>query len=277
MKINNLAIGVFLIVLVLLTSQFKSSGPAFQSGAPAGRTGSPGDGATCTQCHSGGVTTLFNTITTDIPASGYIPGATYNVTASISHGTFNKFGFQVSPQSITGQQKGTLVNTNPTTSQIIGSGKWITHTGTGTTGTLNAASWVFKWIAPSAGSGSFSFYAAYIAANGDFNGSGDIVYNSSTLVSEDLSVGIKNNIAETKKYNIFPTICQTELNISCLKYGEENINISIRNMEGKILLESNYLNVLEDIKLNINDLSTGNYIITITDASTSISKRIVKI
>ena len=128
MKIRSLTLGIFLLTIILATSQFT---PTYESGPPAGVTGSPGDGNSCTACHGGGAPTA-NLISSDIPVTGYIPGATYNVTATISHATFNKFGFQISPQTATGVQRGTLVVTDPVRTQLVNGTKYIMHKAAGT-------------------------------------------------------------------------------------------------------------------------------------------------
>jgi hypothetical protein len=152
------------------------------TGAPQGHTGSPGDGANCTACHSGSPTTLTGLITSNIPASGYVPGSTYLITATITHPTFNKFGFQISPQNSSGTLMGTLALTMPSATQIL-NGKWITHTGSGTAGTSNSRTWTFNWTAPSSG-GAVTFYGAFNCANGDNNTTGDQIRLSSLTVQQ---------------------------------------------------------------------------------------------
>src|SRR6478609_1686191 len=68
------------------------------TGAPAGNTGAPGDG-TCVSCHGGSpITSGTNwnnfTITTNVPASGYTPGATYIITVTHAVAGINKWGFE---------------------------------------------------------------------------------------------------------------------------------------------------------------------------------------
>src|SRR4051812_43207469 len=102
------------------------------NGAPASRTGSPGDGASCTSCHGGtAVVTVPGLITSTIPASGYLPGQTYTITASISVAGKTEYGFEISPQTATGTKKGTMVITSSTTTQLISTGKYITHKAAG--------------------------------------------------------------------------------------------------------------------------------------------------
>src|ERR1035437_1090405 len=79
---------------------------------PAGNTGSPGDGADCSGCHSdftlnSGTGTV--TITSNIPVCGYVPLTTYSITAAITHNGLGEFQFQLSPQNIAGTYLGTLI------------------------------------------------------------------------------------------------------------------------------------------------------------------------
>ena len=155
------------------------------NGAPAMRTGSPGDGGnTCKNCHSGPTpTTQAGLITSTIPASGYTGGQTYTITATVTRNGHTKFGFEISPQNITGTKLGTLIVTNTTEMQLVGSGKYITHKSGGTSGT-NSRTWNFNWTAPAAGTGNVTFYGAFNITNSSNNSSGDTCVLSTLTVSE---------------------------------------------------------------------------------------------
>src|ERR1700741_768120 len=88
---------------IMITAFGGSEAHSSSGGAPAGKTGSPGDGGNCTGCHTGTATTQTSLITSDIPVSGYVPGTTYTITASVSKTGINKFGFEISPQNTSGQ------------------------------------------------------------------------------------------------------------------------------------------------------------------------------
>lgn len=144
--------------IIALAAVVLSSGYTvmYPTGAPAGKTGSPGDGANCTECHGGTATTTAGQITSNIPPTGYVPGTTYQITATNPLTNTGKMGFEVSPQNAAGAQKGTLVAGSG--SQLVGGGtKYITHTNANTT----TNTWTFGWIAPAAGSGAVTFYGAF--------------------------------------------------------------------------------------------------------------------
>ena len=68
-----------------------------QTGSPGGKTGSPIDGATCTACHYAGLASDA-LITTNIPASGYVPNEIYTITANINQSGINNYGFEITSE-----------------------------------------------------------------------------------------------------------------------------------------------------------------------------------
>ena len=159
------------------------------NGAPNGHTGSPeNQGRTCQTagCHTSGASVQNGgQITSNIPATGYIPGNTYTLTASIT-GNSNEFGFQVSPQDNVGaQQRGTLVSTSPQT-RLTGGTRYITHSLTGTSGT-GSKSWSFDWVAPT-GNGDVVFYGAFLISNNNGATSGDTTKTTTLVVSKDATI-----------------------------------------------------------------------------------------
>lgn len=187
------------------------------SGSPAGRTGSPGDAVSCTNgCHGG--TPVSNSanaeITSTIPSTGYVPGQTYTVTATVSGSGLVKFGFQVSPQNASGVQRGTLVRTDVANTQLVGGSKYITHTGAGTSGS-NGRTWTFNWVAPAAGTGAFTFYGSFNASNNNGGSSGDIIYLEQLPVVEAAQINTQpQNTTVCEGANASFTVAATGTNIT---------------------------------------------------------------
>lgn len=155
------------------------------SGPNAGKCGAPSDNYTnCTSCHNGSTTVATGWITSDIPASGYIPGTTYTITATATYAGLVRFGFQICPQNTAGVKLGTLVLTSTATTQLVGSSKYVEHKSAGTTGTTGYHTWSFNWIAPAAGSGPLNFYGSFNCANNNGSESGDHIYNSILSIIE---------------------------------------------------------------------------------------------
>jgi hypothetical protein len=159
------------------------------SGGPAGYAGSPFDsnGRTCGSgggCHGGGTTDQPSIIATNIPACGYTPGQTYNITVTATSPNRTKFGFSLSAQKTSnGVTAGILIAGTGT--QLNGSNRYITHTSAGTAATAAGTRvWNFQWTAPAAGTGSVSLYAAVNCTNSSNSSSGDIIFNTSIAIQE---------------------------------------------------------------------------------------------
>lgn len=158
---------------------------SYAGGSPGGKTGSPGDnGNTCTDCHSGTAQTKTGWITTNIPADGYVAGETYVVTATGTHPGVVKFGFELTDENSAGDKLGGLTVTDVSRTKYINSNNAITHTSAGNVPTGNTNSWSMDWTAPTDGDGEVTFYAAFNAANGNGNTSGDQIYKTSLTVAE---------------------------------------------------------------------------------------------
>jgi hypothetical protein len=188
------AIWVFALVLLvqIITSINVVDVHSNNAGANAGYTGSPNEfnSRTCASqnggCHSGGGSTFQQgMITSNVPECGYTPGETYTITLTVSSPGRNEFGFSVSPQLDGGATAGSMIATAGT--QLNGSGRYLTHTAAGTSeSSPNTRVWTFTWIAPSAGSGNVTFYAAFNATNNNNASSGDLIFNSNLTIFEGL-------------------------------------------------------------------------------------------
>jgi hypothetical protein len=164
------------VVLILMSSS---------NGSPGGKSGSFGDGgATCTECHSGTASNVPNWITTDIPDEGYTPGEIYTITATGTHPGVVKFGFELTVENSFGAKVGTLQLTEPARTKFTNANKAVTHTAAGNVPSGNSNSWTMSWIAPENVLGDVWIYAAFNAANGNGNTSGDVVYKSSLFIAE---------------------------------------------------------------------------------------------
>ena len=177
---------IFLVCAVVISDFLGNFALTNTFGGFPNSSGSPGDGQTCQRagCHTSSASVgSGGSITSNIPVSGYIPGNTYTITASIT-GNSSKFGFQVSPQNASGTALGTMTATTNQT-QIFGAG-YMTHTQLGTSGS-GSKTWNFNWTAPASGTGNVTFYGAFMITNNDNTSSGDTTKTNSLPVSENLS------------------------------------------------------------------------------------------
>lgn len=174
--------------VVFLVSSFSGDDAKYPGGAPAGYTGSPADGKDCKQCHGGSTTPVTDWITSNIPAEGYTPGTTYDITVTVTGS--GKKGFEVSPQNLSGSLLGTLQATSGT--KLTGSGKYITQTSSSNS---NPATWTFNWTAPVAGTGEVTFYGAFTVSKA--------VTKTSTLTVQEVAQTFTVNASAQNS-----TICQ---------------------------------------------------------------------
>lgn len=246
------------------------------NGAPAGRTGSPGDVFNCTACHSGSATTVAGLITSNIPATGYVPGQTYTITGSITSIGKTKFGFQISPQDITGAELGTLVITDPTNTKLVGtSGNYATHSTAGSSFPSGIATWSFNWIAPIAGTGEVTFYGAFNITNNNNIASGDAIKLSTLIVQENVSASLNDIVSKPEAWNIYPNPSE---NIICL-VNEDNsrlISLSIMDINGKLINTLIAEDISNNQNIDISDLQKGVYILTIASENGISTKRFIK-
>ncbi len=184
---------VFLIPLVIILY-------ANSSGSPGGKSGSPGDaGATCVQCHSGTANATSGWITSNIPPSGYVPGETYQITATGTHSGVGSFGFELTAENTSGGKVGTFAITDAPRTKLINQGNAVTHTFNGTTVSGNSSSWSANWTAPGTDIGQIRFYAAFNAANGNGNTSGDVIYTSTLFVNAATPAALLSVVPNTAK------------------------------------------------------------------------------
>lgn len=209
-------------------------------------SGSPGDsGATCSSCHSGGSFSADAQITTTIPGTGFVYGATYQVTVSVASGA-TKHGFQLTTEDASNTKVGTY--TAGTGNQIVNAGTHMTHTGAGNT----QNTWVFDWTAPAfAEGGEVTFYAAVNATNANGSTSGDEVVTASRSFSHS-SIGI--NEIENISLSIYPNPTSDFISIDFDSNLQENMSVTIINAIGQTVLTTKTTD-----RIDIQNLESGVY------------------
>jgi hypothetical protein len=159
-----------------------SSHTFFSSAAPSGYNGE--FGFTCVACHSsftlnsgGG-----NVSIAGLPAGTYIPGQSYPITVTISHGASDRtrWGFSLAARNSLGNAVGTFTTSNANVN-LIGTAE-IGHNAA--VFTAPASSYVYtgiQWVAPATPTPddfNLNFYVVGNAANGNSSSSGDFIYSS---------------------------------------------------------------------------------------------------
>jgi len=235
-------------------------------------------GTTCNTsgCHTGG---SVNTgpgsvvITTNIPASGYAWGATYQITVTVSSGGTNGvlYGFACSAaKDGTSTLTGGFATADGTT-LIKSGGNYIVHN-TAAAGNGNPShSFTFNWTAPVGGTGSVKFYAAGNSANGDGDNSGDQIYNSTLTVNEMPGFGLTESIISA--FNLYPNPASEFVNVN-VPEGLLDSQVRLMDITGKTIVSQQLNQTL--IQLDINLIPAGIYVVEILKDGKSYTSRLIK-
>lgn len=246
---------------------------ASSTGSPGGKTNSPGDGFSCTQCHAGTLNPGNASAVISAPGltNGYTPGQTYTITASISGTTSNKIGFESTIESDANNSKtGTIIITDGTRTKTTNGGNAITHKSAGTSSTGGANSWSFDWTAPSAGTGNVTIYSAFNVSNSSSTTGGDQIYTQTLNVTENVSTDIREENLE-KILSIYPNPVKNILSINSVK----NINlVEIINISGQSIkvIKSNS----NQMRIDFSEFNSGIYFARVYFKDTVITKKFTK-
>ncbi len=275
----------FIATLVIVYDANYNNAHTNGSGAPAGRTNSPGDGGlTCNDnCHTGpSPTDHVVTITSDVPVDGYIPGTTYTITSTATKSGISEFGFEISPQNSSGTKLGSFVTPLPAGTQFAspnpgGANKYVTHTNTGTAGS-GTKTWSVQWTAPAQGTGPVTFYGAFNFTNSNNNNGGDVIETTSLAIPENTSIGIGETNAETP-LTVFPNPAGEQFTLSFFLYENANVTTEIFDLNGRLVKQQIVENLnpgRHELKFNGHgEMEAGVYFIRLNDGKEVYSKKVV--
>ncbi len=235
-------------------------------------------GLTCNTsgCHTGTLNAGPGglTISTDIPATGYIPGQNYSVQVQVNAGgtNGNKFGFSASAvKSGTGTFTNGFAAADATTLAKSG-GQFIVHNSSVAGGGANAShTFSFQWTAPASGTGEVTFFAAGNSANGNNSDSGDQIYTGSLNVSEAPGAGLTESIAHA--FNLFPNPAEELVNVSVPDHLIGS-RLRVLDVQGKTVLEQQLNQPVA--ALNVNELTAGFYVVELLNNGKAYTSRFVK-
>jgi hypothetical protein len=254
---------LFVFVAVMAFYSFSGNDVRYPSGAPAGYTGSPSDGKDCTHCHNGTASDVDGWITSNAPETGYVPGETYDITLTVASG--GKKGFEISPQSFSGNLQGELHAVAGT--KLVGSGKYITHSNKVSS---NPAIWTFQWTAPAEGTGNVVLYGA-VAINESQT------KLTTLLIPEDITATISE--IEEPRIKVFPNPVKNNLFINYSLPEPENVKVKLYGINGAlidILFSGSQAQGTHSLDYLVDgSLESGVYLISLEYNSEKIIKRIL--
>lgn len=249
------------ILLVILFESFAPLKIMRRDGTDPGYTGSPGDTLkNCTVCHGGVATTKAGWITSNIPASGYVSGQTYQIKAKNSVMGGTRFGFEVSPQALNGNLLGTMVITDTARTKLVGNDKYVTYKSAGVDG-VDSNIWTFNWIAPAKGTGQVVFYGAFNANPGHKGSDGTTL--STLTVNESTANGLYQIPKKVLNFSVFPNPSNDIVNIQFEMKGTEKVILDIADLTGKQIAVIINKKASGEItkQFNTSDLPNGIYLV----------------
>lgn len=204
------------------------------SGAPAGKTGAPGEG-NCTDCHSGStqdgstenVFILLNSSFT--PVTSYVPGQSYTASVTMNSNPTKK-GFQAialnASNAMAGNFTGVAGNTAISTS---GTKKYANHTSASNTSTTTT--WGWTWVAPTTDATNVTFYVATNAANNNGANSGDVIYLSQHVITS--TAGIEEQEQEDANFTVGYSAENNAVVINFTNFSAGDMFLNLIDLNGK--------------------------------------------
>lgn len=244
---------------------------ANSGGSPGQRTGSAVDGAkTCaTQggCHANASAPILkqDMITTDIPATGYVPGESYKITLNPTKAGASRWGFEMMVQNSSNEASGAFVS-NTDGNIVSGNTDRITHKFASGAGG-DSKTWVLDWTAPTTADGDLQIFASVLAANGNGNTGGDQLIIDTLDISVNATASLSSVVSQ--EIVLYPNPVVSELHIK--GFDGSNAVISVFDMMGKEVIAMPFERVV-----SVRDLPSGNYTLKVASNNITLNKTFVK-
>lgn len=266
MQVNStyLAYGVLIAVGIVLLGN--------SGGAPAGRSGAPGD-STCgtSSCHSGTLNSGGASIDLRLNDGSreYEPGASNTLTISINNAQDDsKNGFEILALDAAGNNFGSweLVNADETQLRAgSDSRSYVTHTRTGN----SKNSWQVDWVAPENATDTVTFYLAVNDANNDGGRTGDQIYTTTLSVTPFLDAS-SIEFLDPALVKVYPNPFTNMVNIESSALNLESY--ALFNMLGQQVLQGQ-----AQAQLDFAGVEPGAYTLKLETSEGLVIKRLQKL
>ena len=250
-----------LLAIVYLNTTDKAH--TFSTGAPAAKTGSPGDeGSSCNSpyCHSGPAAGSGENIAISILQP--LDQGPYRISIEVSNTggmQYEKVGFQACVEDDFGNKIGEISLVDPIRTKFPnGNSDYITHTFTGTAPSDNFLHlWEFDWTPPVNFEGQeANVYVASILSNNNNQNTGDVhVTNHHTF-----NVGVSVEEPGLFDFSVYPNPAKDEIHISFSQKQQEELVILLYDLKRSetVLFDGKWDQKTQAISLPL-DLGKGIY------------------
>jgi hypothetical protein len=271
-------ITLFTILFAVCYIWLGSSGGA-GANQDADRTGGPlsTNGSTfCSLCHSGGnfgTDVHVNLLTSDGDTiTEYMPETTYTLRVSISAEGAAAYGFQAVALNDANAGAGTY-GTAPSGMQVtsVGGVDYPEHSSRDDDGM-----WEIEWTSPTAGTGNVTFYAAGNAVNNASGTQGDDPDTTSLVIEEALGAGIAN-VQSVINLELSPNPVMDQLRLTWSAQDIRPNHIHIFSATGNLVQQTDLSSSTEQLEMNVQDLSSGIYMVRVSAPEGIQTKRFLKL
>ena len=235
------------------------------SGAPAGRTGAPGD-LTCADggCHfSNPVNTGDGAVVIEAPIN-YTPGTPVELVVRTSRPGAARFGFQITARGPGGAMAGSWRVTEGTQLADFGqSPAYLTHAAPAPFAT-DTYEWTVTWNPPAEPVGEVTFYAATNTANGDGSNFDDFIYTTSQSTAYSGNTAVETAVYPQKLTlsSVYPNPAQDQFTAQVELSTPSAIRIDLYDNIGRIrssILTEMRSAGLQDVRMDLPTLASGTY------------------
>lgn len=213
----------------------------WSTGAPAGRTGAPGD-LTCSAafCHdSFELDSGPGSVVIEAP-SEYEPGVPLDITVRVRQMSQQRFGFQITARDEDGEFSGewsfpASVRFAPNETGGGENDQYLTHDPA--VFVEDESTWSFQWVPPALGVGTVTFFAAGNAANGNGSNLGDYIYTTSLDVNEAMDTSVEDAEIPTalEVTSVFPNPVVSSTTIRYDLMRSATTRLSLYDATGRIV------------------------------------------
>jgi len=221
-----------LLILVSAASQ------PFSGGAPASRTGAPGDVGTCAAagCHGEFPLNGGNGSVTINAPNEYEPDQTIELTVTTADPEAVSFGFEITAKDDAANIVGTWVLVDPGTRFAGGGTDYVTHNSAPPSS--GNKMWSARWIAPPVSVGNVHFYAAGNGANGNGATDGDQIYTTEFTLSPANPTAVEKDAVPLafRVTDVFPNPFVESATISFDLSRASEVSLRIYDVSGRVLI-----------------------------------------
>lgn len=213
--------------------------------------------------------------------TSYTPGKKYKLTITMTEKKHPRFGFQILVlRDKDNKYSGRFVVTDTINNQLrkatwgcCQERRWIEHTFKGITPiSTDTGRWDMEWDAPPTDEGSFTFYIAALAGDGDKTDSFDHNYYTKQTVTR-LITGTEENLHSISIEKLYYNSVQNVLEISIENPLNTSTNFALIDLRGRVV--NQWHEGGSDLQLSLPKLPIGIYVLRLINENGICSKKIL--